>query len=108
MGVWVDPRGTLRSIAPQEANADLAALRAANKPRAGHEDVRRNSRMRMISLPRLEKAVQLRLAAGQPPTEAMQVLAGLERVQCVFIYPESGDIVLAAGRRLDAGPEGPS
>ena len=51
--------------------------------------------MRMVSLPRLEKCVQLRLAAGQPPTEAMQVLAGLSRIRSVFIYPESGDIVLA-------------
>ena len=63
--------------------------------------------MRMVSLPRLEKCVQLRLAAGQPPTEEMQVLAGLQRIRCVFIYPESGDIVLAgpAGDWMP-GPEG--
>ena len=63
--------------------------------------------MRMVSLPRLEKCVQLRLAAGQPPTEAMQVLAGLNRISYVFIYPESSDIVLAgpAGDWMP-GPEG--
>jgi len=48
-----------------------------------------------VSLPRLEKQVQLRLAAGRAPTEAMQVLAGLERIRYVFVYPESGDLVLA-------------
>ena len=63
--------------------------------------------MRMVSLPRLEKCVQLRLAAGQPPTEAMQVLAGLYRIRCVFIYPESGDIVLAGpAGDWTPGPEG--
>ncbi len=46
-------------------------------------------------MPRLEKQVQLCLAAGQPLTETMQVLAGLQRIRYVFVYPESGDIVLA-------------
>jgi hypothetical protein len=94
-GVWVDPRGSLRLVKPQEGGDDLTALRAASKPRAGQDDVRRNSPLRKVSLPRLEKCVQLRLAAGQLPTEEMQVLAGLQRISCVFIYPESGDIVLA-------------
>ena len=106
-GVLVDPRGTLRSVTPQEANDDLAALRAASTPRAGQENVRRSSPMRMVSLPRLEKCVQLCLAAGQPPTEAMQVLAGLQRIRWVFIYPESGDIVLAGpAGDWTPGPEG--
>ena len=85
----------------------MAALRAANKPRTGQENVRRNSPMRMVSLPRLEKCVQLRLAAGQPPSEEMQVLAGLYRISCVFIYPDSGDIVLAGpAGDWTTGPEG--
>ena len=105
-GVWVDPGGTLRSVTPQEAN-DLGVLRDASKPRTGQENVRRNSPMRMVSLPRLEKCVQLRLAAGQQPTEEMQVLAGLNRIHCVFIYPESGDIVLAGpAGDWTSGPEG--
>ena len=33
--------------------------------------------------------------AGRRPTEAMQVLAGLERIEYVFVYPGSGDLVLA-------------
>ncbi len=106
-GVWVDPRGVLHPASPQPANEELAALRSANRPRAGQEDVRRASPMRMVSLPRLEKCVQLRLAAGQPPTEAMQMLAGLYRIRCVFIYPDSGDIVLAGpAGDWTPGPEG--
>ena len=94
MGVWVDPHGVLIPLIKEGAK-DLAAARAANQPRSSQEDVRRSSPLRMVSLPRLEKQIQLRLAVGKPPTEAMQVLAGLCRIRYVFIYPESGDLVLA-------------
>ena len=43
----------------------------------------------------MERAIQLRLAAGQQPTEEMRVLAGLERVKYVLIYPQTHDLVLA-------------
>ena len=49
----------------------------------------------MISLPRLEKQVQMFLALGRPPAEEMQVLAGLRRIQYLFVYPDSGDLVIA-------------
>jgi hypothetical protein len=62
---------------------------------AGNRDPFKTSRLRKISLPRLEKAVQLRAALGKGPDEVMSVLAGLERIQYVFVYPETGDIVLA-------------
>jgi hypothetical protein len=56
---------------------------------------RRESDLRKVSLTRLEKHVQLAIAAGREPTEAMQFLAGLRKVQFLLVYPESGDLVLA-------------
>ena len=56
--------------------------------------------MRKVSLTRLEKHVQLCLAAGRAPNDEMMNLAGLEKIQYVLIYPESQDLVLA-------GPAGP-
>lgn len=100
-GVYVDPQGVLRQIARTETSGGLAALRATLASALPAEDtapgvgVRRSVRLRMVSLPRLEKQVQMRLALGQPPDEAMQVLAGLEKIRFVFVYPESGDLVLA-------------
>jgi hypothetical protein len=94
-GVYVDARGVLKPLMKQESAGDLAALRAASGPRRGGDDARRNSPLRMVSLTRLEKQVQLLLAAGRQPSEDMQVLAGLQRIQYVFVYPESGDLVLA-------------
>jgi hypothetical protein len=94
-GVYVDARGVLQPLLKEEAAGELAALRAASGPRRGGEDARRRSPLRMVSLTRLEKQVQLLQAAGRQPSEEMQVLAGLQRVQYVFVYPESGDLVLA-------------
>ncbi|MCR4415076.1 MAG: DUF1598 domain-containing protein [Thermoguttaceae bacterium] len=104
-GVHVDPQGMLQRLPKAETDEGLSALRASAATRRRHESARRQSPLRMVSLPRLEKHVQLRLAAGLPPTEAMQVLAGLQRIEYVFAYPETGDLVLAgpAGDwRLDA------
>jgi hypothetical protein len=95
-GVIIDPQGVLRPLLKSESGGRLAALRDASEPGAGrHDNARRASRLRMISLNRLEKEAQLRLAAGQPLDETMHTLAGLQRIQYVFVYPESNDLVLA-------------
>lgn len=56
---------------------------------------RKVSATRKISLSRLEVALQQRYAEGEAPTAEMLNLAGLHRVQYVFVYPETGDVVLA-------------
>jgi hypothetical protein len=94
-GVFVDPQGILRARRSEESGSELASLRDASAPKGGQENVRQASPLRMISLTRLEKEIQLRLAAGRKPTEEMLVLAGLQRIQYVFVYPQSGDLVVA-------------
>jgi len=100
-GVYVDAEGTLKPLLKRDGTNRLTALHAAagaRLPVAGAwttSRVRQPSNFRMVSLPRLERRVQLRLAAGQQPTEAMQTLAGLKRIEQVFIYPDRGDLVVA-------------
>ena len=96
-GVHVDSQGVLQRVLKEDRGTELATLREsrAPKPQAADGSVRRHSPLRMVSLPRLEREVQLRLAAGQPPSDEMQLLAGLYRVQYVFVYPASRDVVLA-------------
>jgi hypothetical protein len=94
-GVYVDPQGVLRPLLIETGAGSLEALRASSTPRSNQENVRQSSPLRKISLTRLEKYVQLCLAAGRPASEDMQVLAGLQRIKYVFVYPKSGDIVLA-------------
>jgi hypothetical protein len=94
-GVYVNPQGALRPLLKEESTGPLAVLYASSAPKSHRENARKSSPLRMISLQRLEKQLQLRLAMGEQPSEAMQVLAGLQRIKYVFLYPESGDIVLA-------------
>jgi hypothetical protein len=94
-GVWVDPSGVLRPLMKEARTGDLASLRTSNQQRAGQDDVRRSSPLRMISLTRLEKQIQLNAALGQGIDETMKYLAGLRRIEYVFVYPETGDLVVA-------------
>lgn len=100
-GVRIDPAGLLKPETRGAAAARLAALRAASRPVAAgvrvvaNDDARRPSPLRKISLPRLEREIARLLASGSDPTQAMCVLAGLQRIQYVFVYPESGDLVIA-------------
>ena len=94
-GVWVDPQGVLRPLMKEARTGDLAALRTGSRNRAAQEDVRRSSPLRMVSLTRLEKEIQLNEALGRGIDDAMRYLAGLRRIEYVFVYPETGDLVVA-------------
>jgi hypothetical protein len=94
-GVYVDADGVLQPLLKRDRDGRLAEFRARHAPRARQENVRRPSRLRMVSLTRLEKQVQLGLALGREPTEDMQLLAGLQRIEYVLVFPETGDLVLA-------------
>ncbi len=71
-GVWVDPQGVLRPLMKEARTGDLAALRTNNQQRVGQDDARRSSPLRMISLTRLEKQIQLNEALGQGIDETMK------------------------------------
>jgi hypothetical protein len=93
-GVYVDSAGLMKRLPVRESVA-LAQLRQMSRPAVGNQNARQPSSLRKISLTRLEKQIQLRWANGQDPTDEMNCLAGLEKLRYVFVYPESGDIVLA-------------
>ena len=44
---------------------------------------------------RLEKQLQLRPGLWAQPDEAMRMLAGMYQIKYLFVYPQTGDIVLA-------------
>jgi hypothetical protein len=92
-GVLVDGRGVMSRAAADASGAALLRRTAltASKNRNPHV----TSSLRKVSLPRLEQALQLRYAQGLSPTDAMRNLAGLTRVQYVFVYEDTGEIVLA-------------
>jgi len=93
-GVYVDSAGLLRKL-PTSTDLSLIAVRRAGMEAASATDPHRSSVLRKVSLPRLEREVQLLAAQGRQPSEAMQTLAGLKRIKYILVYPETGDIVLA-------------
>lgn len=94
-GVEVDAQGVLRTRFRPDPTGQLTRQRLGAARAALGAQVAQPSKLRKVSLNRLEAAVAARLAQGQPPTEEMRYLAGLTRLQFVFVYPETQDVVIA-------------
>ncbi len=109
-GVLVDAAGTLHlksrdttAASAKELIAKRGVAPRENSARPGA--ARKSSALRYVSLSRLEREIARRQAERKPLDVEMLTLAGLQRVRYVFVYPESGDLVLAgpAGDwRIDA------
>lgn len=94
-GVAVDADGVLRRVTVADPTGELTRQRAQEALARLDGDATRRSPLRKVSLTRLERAIKQRIAEGRSIDDAMRHLAGLTRLQYVFCYPESGDIVLA-------------
>ena len=92
-GVVVDPSGMIRSARADERADTLAMMRQSI--RAAQGDVADKAELRMISLGKLQAAIVDNEKNGTPISDEMRCLAGLQRVEYVFVYPESNDIVIA-------------
>ena len=100
----IGPRGGVGGI---EVDADgvLSRVEMDEGPRLGRErtealrgisqDVRRDSPMRKVSLRLLEAEISEQLSKNKSLSADLLLLAGLQRVQFVFVYPQHHDIILA-------------
>jgi hypothetical protein len=94
-GVLVDAEGVLRLQHFPDPGGQLVRKRIAEARAQLNPEVAKASKLRKVSLNRLEAAIRDRIENGQAPTEEMQHLAGLTRARHLFYYPETRDIVLA-------------
>ena len=95
-GVIVDASGVLRTQKLTDNAGKVGRERfLAARDKFKNLDVGKPSKLRMVSLNRLDAAIKARLENQLPLTEEMQALAGLTRIQYVFYYPETKDIVIA-------------
>lgn len=94
-GIRVDPRGVISKVSSQELAGQLEQLAAAARTVDVGADMAAPAEMRVVSLTRLEAAVSELLAEGTSVPKEMRSLAGLTAVDHVFVYPESGEIVIA-------------
>ncbi|MGE0608605.1 MAG: DUF1598 domain-containing protein [Pirellulales bacterium] len=94
-GVLIDADGVLKiqyvnDMTGQLTKARVNAGRAALRP-----EVAAKSGLRKVSLNRLEAELTKLLENGQAATDEMKYLVGLTRIQYVFYYPDTKDIVIA-------------
>lgn len=94
-GVMVDPNGVLRTQIYMDQTGQLMWQRMAAAKAQLNPKLVKVSPMRKVSLTRLDAALREKLQAGEKPSDEMKNLAGLTRVQYVFYYPETKDIVIA-------------
>jgi hypothetical protein len=94
-GVVVDADGVLRTRMFPDPTGMLTRQRLAAAQAALVPDMAKPSKLRKVSLNRLEAVAAQQLATGQGLTDDMRYLAGLTRIRNVFFYPDTGDIVIA-------------
>ena len=94
-GVSVDASGTLRKIETLKSGSHLESLRNSAKRKDAKAEVSNSSELRKVSLNRLEQACELMAAKGQPIPNEMKTLAGIYRIDYLFYYPKTKDIVIA-------------
>jgi len=91
-GIEVDAQGVVRRRMTVDSGGMTARERVAAQRAMATRDVLAPSKLRKISLTRLEQAI---LQKSGVLSEEMRFLAGLQRVRYVFYYPETKDLVIA-------------
>lgn len=91
-GVVVDARGVLEKRVFPDPSGQLMRQKIAAAKQSLNRDVLVQSKMRKVSLNRLEAVVREKNGVI---SDEMRHLAGMLRAKYVFYYPESKDIVLA-------------
>jgi hypothetical protein len=94
-GIVIDPNGVLRTQIFMDQAGQLMWRRNAAAFAAANPKAAKVSKLRKVSLNRLEAAVKKRTDEGQQLTDEMKSLAGLTRIQYLFYYPDTKDIVIA-------------
>lgn len=102
-GVYVDAKQCLRPLAPApEKTLDWMAIEqrmhAASSdgvPNGIAAGVQRESDLRVVSLNRLEAAMEANYATGRPMASALQTMAGLYRIDFLMVDQEHGDVLIA-------------
>ena len=94
-GVAINAKGELTLRQADDPTGRLLRQRVVEARASLNKDLAKRSKLRKVSLQRLEAALQQRLEAGEKASDDMLNLAGLTRVSYVFYYPETKDIVIA-------------
>ncbi len=116
-GVLVNPQGVVsrpaqdaseqNSLQNQRIRARQLQAKVPDGP-ARQKELLALTKMRMISLKKLDVALSELVDRRESPSEEMFFLAGLQRIEFIFVFPQQGDVVLAGPAepwRVAAGGE---
>tara|TARA_R110002049_G_scaffold309268_1_gene519507 strand:- start:8355 stop:9761 length:1407 start_codon:yes stop_codon:yes gene_type:complete len=92
-GVMIDSSGIVRTATIDEKQELANLMRVVVQAPEG--EMAEAVEMRMVSLKGLQQAIRDNHATGKPLPESISFLAGLQRVQYVFVDKENQDIVIA-------------
>lgn len=91
-GIMIDPAGTVRAATVAEQRELGNLVREMTAPASG--DLAQATDLRMISLKGLQQAIVESQQTGSIPDE-VEFLAGLQRIQYVFVDADKQDIIVA-------------
>ena len=93
-GISINADGVVSNVDIESRKLLLKEMRQSMKPAEGKMAAK--TELRMVSLRGLESAIAdaVQNQQGALP-DAVKYLAGLQRIQYVFVYPEQNDIILA-------------
>ncbi|MEE2641843.1 MAG: DUF1598 domain-containing protein [Planctomycetota bacterium] len=94
-GIKINAKGILSTQVFQDPTGQLTQQRINAAKASLNRELQKPSKLRKVSLNRLEKAIQKLLAEGKGETDEMKYLAGLTQITHVFYLPETKDIVIA-------------
>ncbi len=94
-GVLINAQGVLSLKKSTDKSKSLWRARQKQANARLKTDTASTSKLRKVSLTRLERMIAEQLKSGQPLSEEMLYLAGLTKIQYIFAYPETGDVVIA-------------
>ena len=94
-GVLLTSDSVMKSLSTIKDDSNLLKMADAYKQANHNTNARQTSSLRMVSLTRLAAVVRHTIKAGGTLPDDLRVLAGLNRIDYLFTYPETGDIVIA-------------
>jgi hypothetical protein len=92
-GVSVSIEGVLTNLDPKQCYALCEARQKALQAVPG--DLNQPAKLRMVSLRKLDERIRQCVEAQQRLPDEIKYLAGLQRAQYLFVYPEENDVVIA-------------
>jgi hypothetical protein len=94
-GIKIDAQGVLSLVVANDGAGLLDKKRRESIAKKHlSQDINQRSKVRLISLVELEKQIDRLLTTGQAISDEMFYLAGLQRIDYVFVLPDEHDLLI--------------